>query len=167
MADAMDDLRPAPQAGADARPAGFLRRSAAAAIDALVLLAFLFAESFVLLAVLGFTLDRQAIGRADLAYFATGLGFAWLYCALSESGTHAATPGKRLLGLEVRDRHGLPLGFARASGRFLARTLTLATLLLGWLLILVLPRRQALHDLVAGTVVVVADRRHPGAKRPG
>jgi uncharacterized RDD family membrane protein YckC len=152
----LEELRPAPvDAGLDAAPAGFLRRTAAAAIDALVVIAFLFAWSYVLVALFGYSVDRDAPGGADLPYFAVSIPFTWLYCACMEGGAHAATLGKRLLGLGVRDRHGERPGFGRASLRWLARGLTLATLMVGWLLILVTKRRQALHDLAAGTTVVV------------
>jgi uncharacterized RDD family membrane protein YckC len=152
----LDDLRPAPAGSlADAPPAGFLRRTAAAAIDALVVIAFLFAWSYVLVALFGYSVDRNAPGGVDLPYFSVAILFTWLYCAGMESGARAATLGKRALGLSVRDRHGEKPGLGRASLRWLARILTLATAMLGWLLILVTPHRQALHDLVAGTTVIV------------
>jgi len=152
----LDELRPAPaDASPDASPAGFPRRTGAAAIDALVVIAFLFAWSYVLVALFGYSVDRNAPGVVDLPYFSVAIVFAWLYCACMESGARGATLGKRALGLSVRDRHGEKPGFGRASLRWLARGLTLATLMLGWLLILVTKRRQALHDLVAGTTVVV------------
>jgi uncharacterized RDD family membrane protein YckC len=152
----LEDLRPAPADGPCARaPAGFLRRTAAAAIDALVAIAFVFVWSYVLVGLLGYRVDREAPGAADLPYFAVSLLFAWLYCAGLESGPRAATLGKRALGLSVRDRFGERPGFGRASLRFLARLLTVSTAMLGWLLILATPKRQALHDLLAGTTVVV------------
>lgn len=149
----LDDLRPA-AAAAPPAPAGFLRRTAAAAIDALVVIAFVFAWSYVLVALLGYSVRRDAPGAADLPYFAVSALFAWLYCAGLESGARAATLGKRALGLRVCDRCGEGPSFGRATLRFLARLVTLATALSGWLLILATPRRQALHDLIAGTTVV-------------
>lgn len=151
----LDDLRPAP-VGVGA-PAGFLRRTAAAAIDALVVALFVLAWSAALVLLFGLPRDRNALGAADLPYFAGIIAFPWLYCAGLESGRRGATLGKRALGLCVCDRRGEPVGFGRASLRCLARLLTLATAMLGWFLILLTPQRQALHDLVAGTLVV-ADR---------
>lgn len=155
----LDELRPtAPVSAQSLVPAGFLRRSAAALVDGLVLIGFLFLDYYVLVSKLGWSIDRQAAGAVDVVFYLVALGFFWAYCALSESSGAGRTPGKRLLGLAVRGRDGEVPGFGRATLRFAARFLTLATALLGWLLILVTGRRQSLHDLIAGTIVVVDDR---------
>ena len=155
----LDELRPAvPVSARSLSPAGFLRRSAAALVDGLVLLAFLFVDYYVLVNLLGWSVDRRAAGATDVLFFLLAIGFAWTYCALPESSGAGRTLGKRLLGLSVRDRNGEVPGLGRATLRFAARFLTLATVLLGWLLILVTGRRRALHDLIAGTIVVVDDR---------
>ncbi|MCC7049638.1 MAG: RDD family protein [Alphaproteobacteria bacterium] len=146
------DLRAAPVGVGT--PAGFARRTSAATIDALIVVLFVLAWSAALVLLFGLPRDRDAVGAADLPYFAGLVGFPWLYCAGLESGRRGATLGKRLMGLCVCDRRGEPLGFGRASLRWLARLLTIATAMLGWFLILLTPHRQALHDLVAGTMVV-------------
>ena len=155
----LDELRPAaPVSARSLSPAGFLRRSAAALVDGLVLIGFLFVDYYMLLTLLGWSVDRRAAGSTDALFFIVAIGFAWAYCALAESSGAGRTLGKRLLGLSVRDRDGEVPGLGRATLRFAARFATLATLLLGWLLILVTGRRRALHDLIAGTIVVVDDR---------
>jgi len=133
--------------------AGLGARSLAALIDLAVLVAILFAESYVLLAVFGLKVGRD-LDAGDAPYFALAFLLTWLYCAGFDSGRRGATPGKRALGLEVVDLDGERPGFARASLRFLMRGLTVATLMLGWLAIPLTRRRQALHDLVSGTLVV-------------
>ncbi len=133
--------------------AGLGARSLAALIDLVALVAVLFAESYVLLAVFGLKAERD-LGAGDAPYFAVAFLLAWLYCAGFDSGRRGATPGKRALGLEVVDLAGERPSFARATLRFLMRGLTAATLMLGWLLILFSRRRQALHDMVSGTLVV-------------
>lgn len=80
------------------------------------------------------------------------LALAWF--ALSEASPWQATPGKRLLGLRVVDAGGARLGLARAAVRHLAGALSWITLNIGHLMALVQPRRQALHDRVAGTHVL-------------
>lgn len=147
------DLRPARR---EEVPAGFLRRSAAAAIDGTVLLLFQLLISIVLVGGLSLSTSRDDFGTADLPYYGLTAGFLVLYFAVAESGPHAATLGKSALGLAVHDRNGEPPGFRRALLRLLLRFLTVGTLLLGWLTILFTPRRQALHDLLSGTVVVMA-----------
>ena len=158
----LDDLRPAAHGEL---PAGFLRRSAAAAIDGTVVLLFQLLISIVLVGGLSLSTSRDDFGTADLPYYGMTAGFLILYFAVAESGPHAATWGKRALGLAVRDRTGEPPGFRRALLRLLLRFLTTGTLLLGWLTILFTPRRQALHDLLSGTVVVVVGNSHQTENR--
>ncbi|MDH5835031.1 RDD family protein [Luteimonas kalidii] len=82
------------------------------------------------------------------------LALAWF--AAFEASAWQATPGKRALGLRVADTRGKRIGIARAALRHLAGALSWVTLNIGHLLALVPPRRQALHDRVAGTQVTQA-----------
>lgn len=79
---------------------------------------------------------------------------AWLYFAGQESGPRMATLGKRAMGLAVQGVDGRRLDFGRASLRWIARWLSGLALGLGYLLALFSERRQTLHDLIAGSVVV-------------
>jgi hypothetical protein len=47
------------------------------------------------------------------------------------------------------------IGFLRATGRWLGRTLSGLVFLLGYLIQPFTPRKRALHDFLSGTVVVV------------
>jgi len=76
----------------------------------------------------------------------------WLYTALQECSTPQATFGKTLLGVKVTDLEGRRISFGRASGRFFARLIP--TFGIGYGIALFTRRKQALHDLVAGCVVV-------------
>ena len=58
------------------------------------------------------------------------------------------------LGLIVTDEHGERLSFGRASGRHFANLLNSLTLGIGYLMVIWTSRKQALHDKVAGTLVV-------------
>jgi uncharacterized RDD family membrane protein YckC len=78
----------------------------------------------------------------------------WLYFAFSESSSWQATLGKKALGLEVTDMDGHRVSFARASGRFFAKYISAATLLIGYIIAGFTEKKQALHDLLAGTLVV-------------
>ncbi|MGQ0677034.1 MAG: RDD family protein [Rhodospirillales bacterium] len=150
----LGDLAPARhEPPPEAALAGILARSLAALIDLAVLVLLLFVESFVLLAVFGLEVGRD-LGAGDAPYFLVAAVIAWLYCAGFDSGRRGATPGKRAVGLEVVDLGGERPGFARASLRCLARVLTLATAMLGWAAIAFTRRKQALHDLAAGTLVI-------------
>nr|WP_273544257.1 RDD family protein [Luteimonas saliphila] len=90
------------------------------------------------------------------------LALAWF--AAFEASAWQATPGKRALGLRVVDARGTRIGIARAAARHLAGALSWITLNIGHLLALVPPRRQALHDRIAGTQVAQDPRT--GARLP-
>lgn len=65
------------------------------------------------------------------------------------------TPGLRLCGLRLLDyRHRLPIGYPRAILRLVALLVTVLTLGVGYLLIPFRRDRKALHDLLAGTLVI-------------
>lgn len=71
------------------------------------------------------------------------------------TGSHLqATPGKLALRLKVTDRHGKPLGFAHAFGRYLLKGGSSVAFGFGFLIQPFTARKQALHDLLAGTLVV-------------
>ena len=76
------------------------------------------------------------------------------------------TIGKWMAGLRIERRDGEPLSFARALVRhLLGYALTALTLGLGFLLSAFDSKGRALHDLLAGTVVV-RSRTPRGASAP-
>jgi uncharacterized RDD family membrane protein YckC len=79
----------------------------------------------------------------------------WLYFAVMESSPWQATLGKRALGMVVTDLAGNRISFGRATGRFFARFVSGILLYLGYLIQPFTAKRQALHDIIAGTLVVV------------
>jgi len=81
----------------------------------------------------------------------------WLYFAIFESSPRQATPGKMMLGLFVTDIHGRRISFLKALGRTLGKVLSKAFCYLGYILALFTDRSQALHDLLANTLVLEPD----------
>jgi len=81
------------------------------------------------------------------------VGAAFVYWTLMECSPLRATLGKQALGLVVTDSEGRRLSIWAAAGRHVLRMLSFVTvvgvMLAGWN-----ARRQALHDLVLGTLVV-------------
>jgi len=78
----------------------------------------------------------------------------WLYYALLESSAWQATLGKKALGLEVTDLDGNRISFGRATGRFFAKIISGLTLLIGYIMAGFTEKKQALHDILAGTLVI-------------
>lgn len=83
-----------------------------------------------------------------------GVGLAIVYYAGLESSEKQATWGKQMMGLRVTTLDGGQISFGRAVGRFLAKIASYLTLLVGFLMQPFTKRKQALHDILAGTLVV-------------
>jgi uncharacterized RDD family membrane protein YckC len=95
-----------------------------------------------------------AILPAYLLSLAITILAMWLYNALMESSAKQATLGKMALGIVVVDLSGKRISFARATGRFFSKFLISSILLIGYILAAFSEKKQALHDLIAGTLVV-------------
>jgi uncharacterized RDD family membrane protein YckC len=78
---------------------------------------------------------------------------AWLYEALMESSSYQATLGKMALGMKVTDLYGNRISFGRATGRHFAKILS-SILGIGYIMVGFTERKQGLHDLLAGTLVL-------------
>lgn len=127
--------------------AGFWRRAAAVIGDGLILSGVL-SPLFV-------SLRDSTEGR--MAYVAIELVVSWLYEALQVASARQATIGKHVMGIKVTDLSGRRLSFAHASARYFAKILSAITLGIGYLMAAFTPRKQALHDIVAGTLVLRAN----------
>ncbi|HEY0178283.1 MAG TPA: RDD family protein [Dokdonella sp.] len=147
--------------------AGFWRRSAAYVIDYVVTLVLAYAITVAAGAGLGFTSSGDVAGAAFGTMIGGVLGIVvgWLYFALQESSAAQATLGKRAMSLKVTDDYGHRIGFGRASGRFFGKILSGVILAIGFMLAGWTARKQALHDLLAGTLVVFRSVR-PGEPLP-
>jgi uncharacterized RDD family membrane protein YckC len=158
----VDDLAALP--GSQIAYAGFWMRLAAAAIDAALLGIVGLAIGLAVLVWTARMADAQAFGAAIM------LAIGWLYFALMESSPGGATFGKRALRLQVLTADRMQrVGFLRATGRWAGRWVSAIALAAGYLMQPFTARRQALHDLLAGTVVVARGRAPAGrdARRPG
>ena len=140
--------------------AGFVRRFAAYVIDGFVVTMLAAAGTLPMADVQPFSpnADPGEVFRTMMAVQGPRtliqLAIAMLYYTLQESSSAQATLGKRALGIKVTDLQGRRLSFAQALGRWAAATLSYLTLYIGFLMAGFTQRKQALHDLVAGTLVV-------------
>jgi uncharacterized RDD family membrane protein YckC len=90
-----------------------------------------------------------------LALGAVAILGQWLYSAYLESGEKQATWGKQILGVYVTDLAGNRVTFGRASGRFFAKIISgLIPLGLGYIMAGFTERKQALHDMIASTLIL-------------
>jgi len=104
----------------------------------------------------GYAVDMPGIGIRMVSFIiggTVGVLANWIYEAAMESSSKQATVGKMALGLKVTDLEGRRLSFARATGRHFAKYVSNLTLLIGYIMAGFTQRKQALHDIIAGTVV--------------
>ena len=83
-----------------------------------------------------------------------GIVIGWLYSALQESSEKQATVGKKMMGIRVTDLDGNRISFGRATGRHFAKIISACILLIGYIMAAFTEKKQALHDIMAGTLVV-------------
>jgi uncharacterized RDD family membrane protein YckC len=126
--------------------APFFIRGAAFVLDQFILFA-----SFLILDQLGLSMED---GEISAWAKVIAVVVSWMYYALLESSGAQATPGKAALGLKVTDEEGRRISFARASGRHFAKIFSWLIVGIGFVMAAFTAKRQALHDKVAGTLVL-------------
>jgi len=140
--------------------AGFWKRFAAYLIDEVVLGAAGLA-AFILFAVMmgiplsvsGFSEEMiQGIVILNIVIIDTLLN--WLYFTLMQSSARQATVGKMVMGIVVTDIHGRRMSFARANGRFWSKLISKFIFYIGYIIAGFTERKQALHDMIADTLVL-------------
>jgi uncharacterized RDD family membrane protein YckC len=78
----------------------------------------------------------------------------WLYFAFLESSRYQATLGKQMMGIQVTDLEGNQLSFLRATVRHFAKIVSAIILLIGYIMVAFTEKKQALHDILAKTLVI-------------
>jgi uncharacterized RDD family membrane protein YckC len=129
---------------AEATYAGFWIRALAYAADMaiLTLVLLLLALPFAFMGGAGMALYGLIAAVGPIAYF------AWL-----QASSREATIGKQLCGLKVR-HEGEQISLLRSIARELAKLLSSAVLMIGFLMVAFTGRKQGLHDMLASTEVV-------------
>jgi len=141
--------------------AGFWKRFGAVIIDSILLSIVSGVCIGILIGVLGGAMIFSG-GEGILSYgivmgvaiYALGFIINWLYFTLMESSTKQATLGKMALGIVVVDDQGNRISFARANGRYWSKILSAMFLCIGYIMAGFTAKKQALHDLIASTLVV-------------
>jgi len=143
--------------------AGFGRRLIAYVVDFLILFAAFVVFGGVLLGLSG---ASQVPPEGVLNV--VGFLVSWMYFALNESSERQATWGKQFMGLKVTDLNGRQIGFGKATGRHFGKILSGMILLIGFIMAAFTEKKQALHDKMAGCLVLEGpaeeEERRPGTE---
>lgn len=120
------------------RYAGFWRRLAAYLIDATIT-----GVIFWILSLFGGIIESVLAYIISIVYF---IGFwAWL----------GQTPGKAALGVKIVRLDGTNIGIGTAILRFIGYIVSSIVLCIGFLVIAFHGQKRGLHDLIAGTLVII------------
>ena len=136
--------------------AGFWIRFGAAFIDGLIMYVI---QTVITLAFFGGMMMQpeyyQSSGTsAIVSYYVIVFGMNLVYFSIMESSSYQATFGKRALGLKVVDKNFERLTLANAVGRYFAKIPSALILGIGYIMAGFTEKKQALHDMIAGTYVV-------------
>jgi uncharacterized RDD family membrane protein YckC len=104
-----------------------------------------------------FVADRFAEGSLELVLLSVMVVVPWIYFAGLESAPTQGTVGMLFSNARVSTLDGQRIGFVRASLRFVVMLLTvlvLPAIVISLLIALRFERGQAIHDMVARTLVV-------------
>ncbi len=121
---------------------GIFRRVVASVIDFFVIILL-----FMFFQLITETPDENVV----YAFFPT----MWVYFAFQESSAQKATVGKQAVNLIVTDLKGNRISFLQATKRFIVKILAAIPLFTGLLPIIFTSKKQAFHDIVAKTVVLI------------
>jgi len=131
--------------------AGFWKRVLASMIDAFVQAT---GYSFILL-ILAIILNKKLNDYNFLAMcIILSIITGWLYFSLMESSSKQATLGKMALGIKVTDLNGSRIDFGRATGRYFGKIISAIILYVGFIMVAFTQKKQGLHDIMAGCLVV-------------
>ena len=137
--------------------AGFWMRVLAYIIDSLIM-SFVFVPFGI---VVGVVLVTTGADENSPLYQLVNLGTngvsivaGWLYHAFMESSSWQGTVGKKALGLRVTDLDGHRISFARATGRYFGMILSGMICFIGFVMVAFTEKKQGLHDMLAGTLVL-------------
>lgn len=140
--------------------AGFWRRATAMTLDSVLLGIIQAVVNIVIIAMIGAASvaggepdDAATVGIVGVIGLLTFVAM-WLYFALMESSGKQATLGKMLVGIVVTDTDGNRISFGKASGRYFGKIVSSIILMIGYLMAAFTERKQALHDIMAGCLVI-------------
>lgn len=137
--------------------AGFWLRAAAMVLDVMFVgtlstIVSIF-PTILLLIFFGHVVSDES--ATDLISLISYVAIGWLYPTLLESSKLQATVGKLAVGIHVVDANGERLTMAKAFLRNLAKIVSYMTVMIGFFMAGWTQKKQALHDMIVNTCVIV------------
>jgi uncharacterized RDD family membrane protein YckC len=123
--------------------AGFFERFLAVLIDAVILS-------------IASAVIRMVLGSIVGALIGLALGIAYEVYFLSSP--KQATIGKQAMGIIVTDLNGGRIDPGKAALRWVGKIISCIILFIGYIMAAFTERKQALHDMIAGTLVLKGKR---------
>lgn len=139
--------------------AGFWRRFIAALIDGLIL-ALPMTLFWAIFTVVIYAVSEspyfteQWLIIVEILAYIVSIIVGILYFGGMHSSKWQATFGKRLVGIKVIGYNGERISFIKGAARYLATFLSGLILYIGYIMAGITTKKQALHDLIAKTIVV-------------
>jgi len=141
--------------------AGFWWRVLAYIIDSLIMSAIFFPLGMgvgLAVAAGGGDPNSPLLPLVNLGLNGISILAGWLYHAFLESSSWQGTIGKKVLGLRVTDLNGNQINFGKATGRYFGMIISGMICFVGFFMVAFTEKKQGLHDIMAGTLVL----RGPG-----
>lgn len=146
--------------------AGFWRRLSALFLDLIFLV---LAEAFLLLVFGGGIILVASVGKRIIPFpiiqsFFGGFGIMmllianWFYFVFMESSSRQATLGKQIMQIIVTDVREKRITSSKANLRYWSKIISAIPLFFGFIMGSYTPRKQALHDKIAKTLVLNKNR---------
>ena len=130
--------------------AGFWKRLAAVIIDSLILMPVI----LIVFELFGFSYNTARPWDIPLAIRLAIIAVSILYNSGLEASAFQGSIGKLVLRIKVTDIYGDRIIFGRALIRDAAKILSELLFFVGYLMIAITPRKQGLHDMIAGCAVI-------------
>lgn len=132
--------------------AGFWNRFIAAIIDSFIIIIVI-----IMIAKVFHSIFPEGVGGSevvDALMFSIVFFPEWFYFSIMESSSRQGTLGKILLGIKVTDLEGGRISFWRATARFFGKIPSSVIFGIGFFMAAFTKQKQALHDMMAGCLVV-------------
>jgi len=127
--------------------AGFWRRFSAYIIDGVI-------ASYFISNLYWFLANQADRDIINIIFTPLVLIITWCYFSGMESSPLQATLGKLLVGIYVTDLEKKRISFGKATGRFFGKIISAIILTVGYWFAGFTEKKQALHDLIAGCLVL-------------